>query len=57
MCGETGEIEVTSGMLAAGVSAFLAYDPRFEGEEESVTRIYRAMVRARLLPDGRLPTV
>jgi hypothetical protein len=45
------EIEITPAMIAAGVSAFLDYDSRFEGEAEAVADIYRAMVTV-----GRRPS-
>jgi hypothetical protein len=41
------EIEITPEMIAAGVSAFLEYDSRFENEACVVEDIYRAMVMAK----------
>jgi hypothetical protein len=43
----SAEIEVTPEMIAAGVSAFLEYDSRFENEACAVEDIYRAMVTAK----------
>ena len=40
------EIAITPAMIKAGVSAFTAYDSRFEGPEEAVIEIYEAMQRA-----------
>lgn len=37
------ESEITPEMIAAGTLAFSEYDSRFEGPEENVVRIYRAM--------------
>jgi len=44
--GTDPEIEITPAMLKAGVSAFVAYDARFEGPQEAVAEIYTAMRRA-----------
>lgn len=41
------EIEITPAMTEAGLLAFSEYDDRFEGEEEAVANIYRAMVMAK----------
>jgi hypothetical protein len=41
---ETDEIEITPEMTAAGVSAFLDGDLRFESEASVVEAIFRAMV-------------
>jgi hypothetical protein len=40
------EIEITPGMLRAGVSALCSYDSEFESREEGVERIFRAMYQA-----------
>jgi DNA gyrase inhibitor GyrI len=40
------EIEITSAMLAAGVSALCRYDSEFESREEGAERIFRAMLSA-----------
>lgn len=39
-------IKISPAMIAAGVSAFLDYDPRFEGPAEVVASIYEAMALA-----------
>jgi hypothetical protein len=44
------EIEITAAMIAAGVSAFLDFDSRFEGEADAVADIFRAMMEAREVP-------
>jgi hypothetical protein len=41
------EIEITPEMIEAGASALFDHDSRFEGEEEAVARIFRAMIMAR----------
>jgi hypothetical protein len=41
------EIEITPDMIAAGVTAFLDFDGRFESEADAVADIYRAMVWAK----------
>jgi hypothetical protein len=40
------ETEITPEMIAAGVGALVAYDERFDLEEDAVVRIYTAMIRA-----------
>ena len=42
----TDAIEITAEMIAAGVSALVSFNPKFEAEEDGVIRIYRAMVMA-----------
>jgi hypothetical protein len=42
------EIEVTPEMLAAGRYAFSEHDPRFEGDDEAVERIFLAMLKMAL---------
>ena len=42
----TDEIEITPEMIEAGVVAYYASDRRFDTEDEIVTRIFKAMVRA-----------
>jgi hypothetical protein len=39
------EVEITSEMIAAGVSALSRYDSEFESREEGVARIFQAMHR------------
>jgi hypothetical protein len=41
------EIELTPEMIEAGELALSEYDPEMEPDSEAVTRIFRAMVRAR----------
>ena len=38
------EIEITPAMICAGVEAFVEHDPRFEGLEEAVVRIFQEMI-------------
>jgi hypothetical protein len=42
------EIEITPAMIRAGVIALSEFDDRFEGEEEAVVDIFRAMVTAKV---------
>jgi hypothetical protein len=46
----TDEIEVTPEMIEAGTAEFCGYDPRFEGPEDVVPEIYRAMARLTKAP-------
>lgn len=41
------EIEVTSEMIKAGMSALARHDPEFYSYEEIVCSVYRAMIAAR----------
>lgn len=45
-----GEVEITPEMMAAGLREFCAYDARFEGPEDVVPEIFRAMLRAQSNP-------
>jgi hypothetical protein len=38
-------IEITPTMIQAGMEAFVEHDPRFEGLDEAVIRIFRRMVQ------------
>lgn len=38
--------EPSEGMVKAGVSEFVGYDSRFEGEDEAVVRIFEAAIDA-----------
>ena len=49
--GAEGKIEITPEMERAGVEAFVEHDPRFEGLEEAVVRIFLAMRRKQLKLD------
>jgi hypothetical protein len=42
------EIEVTPGMIKAGIAAWYAYDSRFEDESDAVMAIFLAMMEASL---------
>lgn len=42
------EVEITPEMIEAGLSAYYAYDSRFDPEEELPRRIFVAMLRARV---------
>jgi len=46
------EIEITSEMIEAGVSALCRYDPEFDSREEGVERIFRVMAMARSKKGG-----
>lgn len=41
---ELQDIEITSEMIEAGVEAWSEYDERFEGADEMIERVYRAMM-------------
>jgi hypothetical protein len=43
---KTGEIEITVGMLDAGVEEIAGFSTYFEGPEDWVSRIFRAMICA-----------
>jgi hypothetical protein len=45
--GTIAEIEITPEMVAAGVSALLNFDSRFENEAECVVEIFRTMTMAK----------
>jgi len=45
------ETEINPRMVRAGVEAFVEHDPRFEGLEEAVVRIFLEMRRAQQGPD------
>ena len=40
---DEADLEITPEMISAGARAFSTFDCRFEGAEEIVARIYRAM--------------
>jgi hypothetical protein len=42
----TGRDELTQKMIDAGVLAYLSFDARFEGYDDVVIRIWRAMSQA-----------
>jgi hypothetical protein len=44
VCETDNCLEITKAAIEAGIDAFVEHDPRFEGEEEAVVRIFRAMV-------------
>lgn len=43
----TDEIEITPEMIEAGVLAFVEHDDFFEGKEDAVRRVFRAMIAAK----------
>ena len=40
---DVSAIEITPAMIEAGVEAWSEYDERFEGADEMIERVYRAM--------------
>ena len=45
---EFSEAEITPEMLRAGRLALAEHDPRFDSDDEAVTRIFVAMLKAKL---------
>ena len=50
---DIANVEITPEMARAGVSAYLAHDPRFSSDEEAVVAVFRAMLRAKSDLSGR----
>jgi hypothetical protein len=44
---EHEEIEITEEMIEAGIAKLMSWNHRFDSEEDAVTRIYLAMVKAK----------